>query len=42
MQATRSEPTAGYDTFTCLPCDLVMTYKANETGAGKSDADRKR
>jgi hypothetical protein len=28
MQAERSQPSAsGYDTFTCLRCDLVLTYK---------------
>jgi hypothetical protein len=28
MQAERSQPTAaGYDTFTCLRCDLVLSYR---------------
>ena len=32
MQAGRSDPAATeYDTFTCLRCDLVLSYTSNAT-----------
>lgn len=27
MQAERSQAASGYDTFTCLRCDLVLFYR---------------
>jgi hypothetical protein len=27
MQAERSSVASGYDTFSCLRCDLVLTYR---------------
>ncbi len=37
MQAERSEVGAGYDTFTCLRCDLVLSYRHP---AGSSPPDK--
>jgi hypothetical protein len=35
MQAERSQPSApGYDTFTCLRCDLVLSYRRPQDAAG--------
>lgn len=31
MQASRSEPRGGFDTFTCLRCDFVLIYKTGGT-----------
>lgn len=38
MQASRSGQKGGYDTFTCLRCDLVVTYKSSEPEADPRDA----
>jgi hypothetical protein len=36
MQASRSDlARAGYDTFSCLRCDLVMTYQAKPRGTSE-------
>lgn len=40
MQASRSDPTGGYDTLTCQRCDLVMTYKARQAGPGTPGSGR--
>jgi hypothetical protein len=40
MQAGRSDPAAhDYDTFTCLRCDLVMSYARNP---GTPPSERKK
>lgn len=41
MQASRSGQKGGYDTFTCLRCDLVLTYKSGgrETETREADPD---
>jgi hypothetical protein len=39
MQASRSEPRGAFDTFACLRCDLVLTYKAGH--ADRDDMDSK-
>jgi len=33
MQASKSSEHAGYDTFTCQRCDLVMTLPAPQSKA---------
>lgn len=40
MQASRSGEKAGYDTFTCLRCDLVLTYKSGEQETDSRNSDR--
>lgn len=30
MQASRSEARGAFDTFTCLRCDFVLTYKTGD------------
>ncbi|MFN3348949.1 hypothetical protein [Pseudorhodoplanes sp.] len=40
MQADRSDAMAGYDTFTCLRCDLVLTYRRPPVTAGTRKAQR--
>jgi hypothetical protein len=30
MQAERSNGASGYDTFSCLRCDLVLSYRRPE------------
>lgn len=32
MQAERSQLASGYDTFTCLRCDLVLNYRRPQGG----------
>lgn len=39
MQAGKSGPRAGYDTFTCRRCDLVITLGPH--GESETDKDRK-
>lgn len=41
MQAERSSGAAGYDTFSCLRCDLVLSYRRPQgfTKAAKPDGD---
>jgi hypothetical protein len=35
MQAERSQPSVpGYDTFTCLRCDLVLSYRRPQGAVG--------
>jgi hypothetical protein len=34
MQAERSQVASGYDTFTCLRCDLVLSYRRPQGPAG--------
>jgi hypothetical protein len=37
MQASRSDlARTGYDTFSCLRCDLVMTYQAKPRGKSET------
>jgi hypothetical protein len=38
MQAERSDAASGYDTFTCLRCDLVLSYR-HPAGSG-SDTNK--
>lgn len=40
MQASRSIPRGRFDTFTCLRCDLVVTYKSDELDTPDTDAER--
>jgi hypothetical protein len=37
MQAERSHGAAGYDTFTCLRCDLVLSYRQPQKPAKPAD-----
>jgi hypothetical protein len=38
MQAERSQPTASeYDIFTCLRCDLVLSYRRPGSRDGDDD-----
>jgi len=39
MQASRSHPDQGYDTFTCLNCDLVLDFRATDTTGKNSETD---
>jgi hypothetical protein len=40
MHASRSGQKSAYDTFTCLRCDLVVTYKSGGLETEPRDADR--
>jgi hypothetical protein len=42
MQAERSEPSSGYDTFTCLRCDLVLSYRRPQLFSAPGKPDRER
>lgn len=41
MQAERSSVASGYDTFSCLRCDLVLSYRRPQgfANAKKQDGD---
>ncbi len=40
MQAERSDLASGYDTFTCLRCDLVLSYRRPARSAKPAEGDR--
>ncbi|MET0277970.1 MAG: hypothetical protein ABW198_06500 [Pseudorhodoplanes sp.] len=41
MQASRSNPAAGdYDTFTCLSCDLIVSYARDPQAPGRQRKQR--
>jgi len=40
MQASRSKPRGEFDTFTCLRCDFVVTYKSDELDSPDADAKK--
>ncbi len=42
MQAERSDVASSYNTFTCLRCDLVLSYRRPQTfpESGKPDRGR--
>jgi hypothetical protein len=42
MQAERSDVAAGYNTFTCLSCDLVLTYRGPQAFSVPAKPDRER
>lgn len=41
MQAERSNVASGYDTFSCLRCDLVLSYRRSQglAKAAKHDGE---
>jgi hypothetical protein len=41
MQAERSDIASDYDTFTCLRCDLVLTYRRPQREAAERNEERR-